>query len=202
VPADETNVNAASEEVASSTEAPVLTCRRCGTVVPPERVGCPLCGDPQYRVCTCGERLRLDLRECPQCGADWSRAVKVRHRSRRAKLDTDVFWRYTLSGAALALLLAAGVKALVDFLAQRALPPGMVMPASFVVRAQWAGQGLTAVLRNLSGSLRDVASALGPLLIVVLLGAAIGAGLYLYRKDFFSRPRGTPRRRRRRHDAP
>jgi len=187
------------EAKVSPPEDQALTCYRCGTTVPADRTDCPLCREPQYHTCRCGENLRLDVRKCPKCGADWSRVVRIRHRARSSRLNADILWRYILGGAAIALIFAAAVKALVDYLAQRALPSGEVMPAAFLERARWAGQGLEAALRNLAGSLRDLASAVGPLLIVVLLGAAIGAGLYLYRKDFFSRSRRKPRRRSRRH---
>lgn len=111
-----------------------------------------------------------------------------------------MFWRYAVAGAVIALLGAALGRGVVDYLAQRALPPGTVMPASFLARAVWAWQGLTAALYGWGGSLRDLADAVGPILVLALLGAGLGAVVYLYRTDFFTRShhRHSSRRSRRR----
>lgn len=44
-----------------------LPCRRCGEDVPMGAAGCPGCGAPRRRSCSCGEPLERSWRYCPAC---------------------------------------------------------------------------------------------------------------------------------------
>jgi type II secretory ATPase GspE/PulE/Tfp pilus assembly ATPase PilB-like protein len=46
-----------------------VPCRSCGHDVPAEAAGCPWCGKPQRRSCSCGTRLESGWRFCPTCMA-------------------------------------------------------------------------------------------------------------------------------------
>ncbi|MEX0935588.1 MAG: ATPase, T2SS/T4P/T4SS family [Gemmatimonadota bacterium] len=53
--------------VLSESPSHIRSCRRCGTTLPDDAAGCPGCGAPSARICSCGRGLRRPWRFCPHC---------------------------------------------------------------------------------------------------------------------------------------
>lgn len=157
-------------------------CYRCGETIEEGQEHCPTCGRPQYRVCYCGWRIPITAHRCPQCGADWSGAMRVRRKAHSHRVHPQRLARHAVLGALAALVFAALVGVVVNNLALRALPEGQPMPAALGARLALAGQGLGELLSTIGRRLGTVGGELGLVLLILLAGAAVGALFYLTRE--------------------
>ena len=181
-------------------------CYRCGATLVEGDRNCPQCGRRQTRLCYCGQEIPVTASSCPECGADWSTAFRVRRKSK----TRDFSWKQTAAYAAIGALammtLAALINSIVGALAYHSLPVGASgLPAGFVARLGLAlstlGNGFTGALWHLE----HIGGGPVTALLLVLAGAVVGAVVYLYRAGAL-RPRlslpgiGAKKRRRRAGD--
>jgi ribosomal protein L40E len=181
----------------------VSECYRCGATIGEGQEHCPQCGRPLYRVCYCGWRIPINAHRCPQCDADWSGAMRVRKKAHSHRVNPRRLGSYAVLGALAALALTALGGLLLGKLAERALPEGQPMPHALGERMALAWEGVEEVLSTIGRRLAALSGGLGLVLLILLMGAAVGALIYLAHEGLlrFTWPRahrkGKVRRRRR-----
>jgi hypothetical protein len=99
-------------------------------------------------------------------------------------------------GAVATVLVSGLLNLLVSAMAQRSAPDGSV-PASFVLRLDYAWRTLTAALGEMLSWALGLG--LGPLLVAAALGAVGGSAWYLHELGWVGRSRNSRRGRRRHH---
>jgi len=156
------------------------TCYRCGAELAEGADRCPQCGRRQTRLCYCGHAIAVTAPECPHCHADWSAALRVRHKSRGHNWNPRALAVYTAAGALATIALAALANSTIGGLALHSLPPGRTgLPAPFAARLSLA---LTTLGRNVSHIVAKIAYLGGGpwvILAVAGTGALLGALIYL-----------------------
>lgn len=181
---------------------PVASCYRCGAALPPEHTHCPRCGRPQYRVCYCGYRIPINAGTCPVCQADWSSAYRVRKKAHSRKVRPQKLGRYALAGAGVAVIVALLANVVVTVLASSVLVEGQSLPSGIGDRLGLALQGAGQLFHRAYGRLLTIGGGLAPVLGVGLVGAAIGALVYLVRAEIIRiRLPGSRRKHKRRRRA-
>ncbi len=157
-------------------------CYRCGATLVEGDRNCPQCGRRQTRLCYCGKEIPVTAAACPECGADWSTAFRVRRKSKTRDFSWKVTAAYAALGALAMMVLAAFVNSIVGALAFHSLPTGAEgLPAGFVDRLSLAMSTLGHAFGTIAWHLEHIGG--GPIaaLLLVVAGGAVGAVVYLYR---------------------
>jgi len=201
VESEDSVVDAANETdvKAEDTGQQTTTCYACGAEVPAGEKRCPVCRRRQLRQCYCGAWIPVTASRCPECGADWSQSVRVKRKSRSQQIHPRVAARYAAVGALAALLVVGLIQVLVTVLAAVALSPGEAMPEGLVARMGLALATVGACLSRTVGLIASHMATLGLGLLVMALGAAVGAVYYLNRIGAlpWSAPKKRTQRKRR-----
>jgi hypothetical protein len=176
----------------------VEECHRCSEPIPPGAARCPECGSRLYRDCFCGWRIPVTAERCAHCEADWSGAHRTRKRVHSHKVHAARLGSSAIAGALVALVLAALLGVVVKQLALRALPEGDALPDSLSGRLGLAWDGAVLVGRATGQHLSKVGAGLSTVVLIVILGAVIGAVIYLLREDLLRVP-WPPWRHRKKH---
>ena len=151
-------------------------CPQCGAALGDAGGACSACGWLPERICFCGAKLPRDAPQCPNCGAQWSKVVRIRRRSRSTRVKTNRLLRSALVGALAALLGGALGNLIISGLAQRSTPDGEI-PADLGLRLYWAWHTLATASQALVSRIMGVE--LGLIFVTALVGAALGALWYL-----------------------
>ncbi len=162
-------------------------CYHCGAVLDGAEV-CPQCGRKQYRVCFCGERIPVNARVCPHCGADWSHSRRVRRKSRQQKLSYQQLARFAGLGALVAVVAAGLLHLIITGLAQRSLSPEQTLPASLLERMGLALHTIQQNLAKLGEGIMQWGGSVAVIAAVALVGAGVGVVIYLMRTGVISVP--------------
>lgn len=151
-------------------------CPRCGEALPDGGGPCAACGWLPERVCFCGTHLPADVTECPNCGAQWAKVIRIRRRSRSTRVRSARVARSALIGAVAAVMGSALANLIVSGLAQRSTPDGEI-PQDIGLRLYYAWYTLTTAVRVLLS--RVVGGGLGLVVLTALIGAGAGVVWYL-----------------------
>ncbi len=162
-------------------------CYGCGAELAPGMRICPVCGRKQTRTCYCGAEIPVTAETCPECGADWSASRRVRRKSKR--IDGKQLAKFSVIGALVAALVAAGLSAIVTTLARRSLDQGESLSASFIQRLSLALTTISTAMATLASRLAEHGAGAMALLGILVLGAGVGAVVYLFREGFWTRRR-------------
>lgn len=186
---------------AADTGMDPVTCYHCEAPLSADAQVCSECGRKQYRVCFCGATAHAGLEQCPSCGVDWTERIKVRRRSRAVHVKPRKLLKSALIGALVTVVATAIFNLLVTALAERSIQ-AEALPAAFSARLYYAWLTLSSATSLLFDRLLGGA---GPLLLIALLGGAVGALFYLVHIGYLRLSsqqehgkHGTLRRRRRR----
>ncbi len=157
-------------------------CYRCGAALLAGDRNCPQCGRRQTRLCYCGQEISVTASACPHCGADWSTAFRVRRKTKTREFNWKFTAAYAAIGALAAMTLAALINSIVGGLAVRSLPEAAAgLPAGFLARLGLALSTVGHAFTSLTWRIEHIGGGPTAALLLVLAGAAIGAGVYLYR---------------------
>lgn len=148
---------------------------------------CPVCGRKQTRTCYCGAEIPVTARTCPECGADWSASRRVRRKSKSKKIDWKQLAKSAVIGALITALVAGGLSAIITALARRNLAYGQALPASFIQRLSLALSTVYRAVATLGARLAEHGAGAATLLGILVLGAGVGAVVYLFREGFWTR---------------
>ena len=162
-------------------------CYHCGTDLAPGMRVCPACGRKQTRTCYCGAEIPVTARTCPECGADWSASRRVRRKSKSKKIDWKQLAKFSVTGALFTALVASGLSAIVTALAHRSLDYGQALPASFIQRLSLALSTMYTTVATLADHIAEHGAGAATLLGILVLGAGVGAVVYLFREGFWTR---------------
>ena len=175
-------------------------CYHCGAALDKGAQICPYCGRKQVRTCYCGAEIPVTAEICPQCDADWSASLRVRRKSKSKKPDWQKLLKFALVGSLLSLSLASVLNLIITGLASRSLATGQQLPNSLIQRLGLALTTIWTALATLGHELAEKGGGMGPLVIVLVAGAALGVAVYLFREGFWYRWRrhssGNVKRRR------
>lgn len=186
------------EEQSEEESGQERTCYSCGAEVPVGRRHCPTCGARQVRTCFCGARIPATARRCPECGADWSLSTRVKRKSRSRRVRPHALAAYAAGGAVAAALLAAIIELVVTGLAAQALQPGEGMPPAFGGKLRLAAAAVGSFLGRMARVASSHQAGLKTFLVVLLMGAVLGALYYLHHVGLLNRTQGASRSRRKR----
>ncbi len=162
-------------------------CYHCGAELAPGMRVCPVCGRKQTRTCYCGAEIPVTARTCPECGADWSASRRVRRKSKSKRIDWKQLTKSAVIGALITALAAAGLSAIVTALARRSLDYGQPLPASFIQRLSLALTAMYRAVATVADRLAEHGAGAATLLGILVLGAGVGAVVYLFREGFWTR---------------
>jgi len=162
-------------------------CYHCSAALDSGAQICPYCGRKQVRTCYCGAEIPVTAKVCPQCGADWSASLRVRRKSRSKQPDWKKLLKFALVGSLLALFLASVLNVAITGLAVRSLATGQQLPNSLSQRFGLALTTIWTALATLGHKLAEKGGGMGPLVIVIVAGAALGVAVYLFREGFWHR---------------
>jgi len=148
---------------------------------------CPVCGRKQTRTCYCGAEIPVTAETCPECGADWSASRRVRRKSKSKRIDWKQLAIFSVTGALLTALVAGGLSAIITALARRSLDQGESLSASFIERLSLALATVHRAVATLGARLTEHGAGAATLLGILVLGAGVGAIVYLFREGFWTR---------------
>ena len=162
-------------------------CYDCGASLAPGMRICPVCGRKQTRTCYCGAEIPVTAATCPECGADWSGSRRVRRKSKSKQIDWKELAKSALIGALITVLVASGLSAIITALAHRSLDYDQALPASFIQRLTLALSTIYTATAALASRLAEYGAGAATLLGILVLGAGVGAVVYLFREGFWTR---------------
>ncbi len=164
-------------------------CYYCGTDFAPGMRACPACGRKQLRTCYCGAEIPVTAKTCTECGADWSASRRVRRKSKSKHIDWKQLAKFSVIGALCTALAAAGLNAIITALARRSLDYGEPLSASFSERLSLALTTMYTAVATVAARLAEHGAGAAALLGILVLGAGVGAVVYLFREGFWTRRR-------------
>lgn len=162
-------------------------CYSCGVDLAPGMRVCPVCGRKQTRTCYCGAEIPVTARTCPECGADWSASRRVRRKSKSKKIDWKQLAKFSVTGALITALVASGLNTIITALARHSLDQGESLSASFIQRLSLALSTVYRAVATLGARLAEHGAGAAILLGILVLGAGVGAVVYLFREGFWTR---------------
>jgi len=162
-------------------------CYHCGTDLAPETRICPVCGRKQTRTCYCSAEIPVTAKTCPHCGADWSASRRVRRKSKSKRIDWKQLSKFSVLGAIGTALVASGLNAIVTALARRSPGYSESLPASFIQRLSLALSTVYRAVMTLGARLAEHGAEAATVLGILVLGAGVGAVIYLIREGFWTR---------------
>ena len=92
-----------------------------------------------------------------------------------------------MTGALITALVASGLSAIITALACRSLDQGESLPASFIQRLSLALSTVYRAVATLGARLAEHGAGAAILLGILVLGAGVGAVVYLFREGFWTR---------------
>ena len=162
-------------------------CYYCGAELEPGMRRCPVCGRKQTRTCYCGAEIPVTAETCPECGADWSASRRVRRKSKSKRIDWKQLAKFSVTGALVTALVAAGFSAIITAVARRGLDYGHSLPASFIQHLSLALTTMYGAVATVAARLAEHGAGAATLLGILVLGASVGAVAYLVREGFWTR---------------
>ncbi len=162
-------------------------CYYCNADLAPGTRICPICGRKQTRTCYCGAEIPVTVKTCPQCGADWSASRRVKHKSKSKRIDWEQLAKFSVLGALFTVLVAVGFNTLITSLARYSQDPGESLSDSFIQRLALALATVYRAVATLGARLAEYGAGAAALLTILVIGAAIGAVVYLVHEGFWSR---------------
>ncbi len=175
----------------------VTECYWCSTSLPENTRICPECGLKQYRTCYCGTEILVTEPRCPNCGADWSASLRIRRKAKPRRPNYKSMLKSAALGSVIALLAAVLLNAVVTGLASRSLAGDQQIPTSITQKVGLAIDSIGTILQTIGHHLAEKSGGLIAAIVVIAVGAAIGALTYLARRGFLrlGKDRKHPRRR-------
>jgi len=162
-------------------------CYRCGAVLTGQARICPVCGRKQVRTCYCGADIPVTAETCPECGADWSASRRVRRKSQRKRFNRKKLAKFAAAGGLITLALVGLLYLAITSLAWYSLPASQSLPSSLLQRLALAATTIGSTITALASHLTQQASAIATIVVVGLIGAGVGAVIYLVREGFWRR---------------
>lgn len=174
----------------------VTECYWCSTPLPEGTRICPECGLKQYRTCYCGTEILVTAPRCTNCGADWSASLRIRRKAKPRRPNYKSMLKSAALGSVIALVVAALLNAIVTGLARRSIS-GDQQITTITQKVGLAIDTIETILQTIGHHLAERSGGLIAAIVVIVVGAAIGALTYLSRRGFLRlrKDRKHPRRR-------
>lgn len=163
---------------------PITECYRCSTPLPEGTRICPECGRKQYRTCYCGTEIPVTAPRCANCGADWSNSYRIRRKAKPRRPNYKSVAKSAALGSAIALVAAGLLNAIVTGLASRSLAGDQQIPTSVTQKVWLAINTVGTILQTIGHRLAERSGGLATAIVVIIVGAGIGALTYLARRGF------------------